>query len=296
MGSRQVNEMKELTDEIIEFVGAVKTEYERRYHIQILMWAVRKSFLRGLERRTSDLDIVFVFQNLDSTNKKIIFERAWRRIEMQFWDIQDILEIISENKRLAVQGKDFKPYYKNNEFKHYILDYYNGFYVGWESNLMRDCYDFKQYCGKQIWNLYEPFVAAKMLYLDLCGQIARVEMGYWLSLNEYINAIWSGMAGIHLLNNGSPSDVHIESLALLYLEKKDAELLIEMTAYFKQTLQKQSNYCNLEELNHIMKQLQCQLEQKMELYQVKEWNIEKEIMDIQEKLKEVKKKYEDESC
>lgn len=288
--------MINLTDEIIEFVSNVTKEYEKKYNIQILMWAVRKSFLRGLERRTSDLDIIFIFQNLDSISKKIIFERAYRRIELQFWDIQDILEIIAENKRRSIQGKDFKPYYKNDELKHYILDYYNGFYVAWESNLMRDCYEFKLYCGKQIWNLYEPLVAANMLYLDLNRQIVRVQEGYWLSLNEYINAIWSGMAGIHLLSNGRPSDVHIESLAKHYLEKKDEELLLKMVVYFKRTLQKQSNYCNLEELNYIMKQLQRQLEEKMEHYQVKELNIEKEIADIQIRLKEVKKKYEDESC
>lgn len=282
--------MKELTNEIIEYVEGIKEEYEKKYHIQILMWVVRKSFLRGLERRTSDLDVVLVFQNLDRQKKQIIFERANRRIEIQCWDIQDILGIIVENKRLAIEGKNFKPYYKSNEYKHYILDYYNGFYAGWESNLMRDCYGFRQYCGEQIWNLYEPFVAAKMLYLDLRGQGERIETGYWLSLNEYINAIWSGMAGLHLLRGEAPADIQIESLMQRYLQKNDAEFLEKLVIHFKQTIQKQSNYCNMQELNCIIKDLLYRLEKEMEIYQVKELDIENEVLIMQKNLAEMRKK------
>lgn len=288
--------MQELTDDIIQYVEGIKEEYEKNYHIQILMWVVRKSFLRGLERRTSDLDVVFIFQNLDLQKKKIIFERANRRIEIQCWDIQDILEIIIENKRLAIKAKDFKLYYKNDEFKHYILDYYNGFYAGWESGLMRDYYGFKQKCGEQIWNLYEPFVAAKMLYAELLGQVKRIEWGYWLSLNEYINAVWSGMAGLHLLGGGSPSDIQIESLMKRYLEEKDAVLLKKLVFHFKQTVQKQSNYCNMSELNGIQKDLLLQLEKEMDLYRINELDIEKEVLNMNKNLAEMREIYENASC
>ena len=288
--------MKELTKEIIQYIGAVKKEYEKRYHIQILMWTVRKSFLRGLERKTSDLDVVFVFQNLDSKKKKIIFERANRRIELQCWDIQDILEIIAENKRRSLQEKEFCPYYKSNELKHYILDYYHGFYAGWDSALMKDEYGFCQNCGKHIFHLYEPFVVANMLYLDLKGQCKRVEMGYWLSLNEYINAIWSGLAGLHALSNGRPSDTQIRFLAETYLNGEEAKMLLSYVAHFKQTVQKQSNYCNMEALNQMLLDLKLRLEKKMKQFNIQEIDIEKELLDIQGQLKEMRSVYENSSC
>lgn len=284
--------MRELKDYALEYIHSIKKDYEKRYHIQILMWVVRKSFLKGLERRTSDLDVVFIFQNMDFEKKTIIFERADRRVELQCWDIQDILEIIAENKRRSLYGKEFQPYYKRDEFKHYILDYYNGFYIGWESNFMQDYYGFWQSCGKHIWNLYEPLAAAKILHLDLKSQIERAETGYLLSLNEYINAIWAGMAGIHILEGGKPFDVQVKSLAEQYLEIEDAKLFLEMVGYFKQTVQKQSNYCNREDLNRIMKELEKRQEQETKTYMVKELDIDKELLGIQDKLKEVGKRYE----
>ncbi|MCI8881322.1 MAG: hypothetical protein HFH28_11455 [Clostridiaceae bacterium] len=288
--------MGKLTDYVVQYMGDIKAEYENRYHIQILMWVVRKSFLKGLERSTSDLDVVFIFQSLDSRKKNIIFERADRRVELQCWDIQDILDIMAENKRRALLGREFQPYYKSNELQHYILDYYNGFYIGWESAYMQEDYGFRQRCGRHIWKLYEPLAAARLLYLDMNGQIQRAETGYLLSLNEYINAIWSGLAGIHILSGGKPSDVHVKTLAEQYLPSEDAKLLLALSQHFKQTVQKQSNYCNLPELNRIMKELQEYLEQKMKSYQPQEQNIEKELMGIQKELKEMRNLYEDEGC
>ena len=287
--------MKELSHTILEYATNRKAEYEKKYHIQVLMWFVRKSFLRGLERSTSDLDIVFIFQSLDSSPKKILFERAMRRIEIQCWNIQDIIEIIKENKIRSMQ-KESEIFYKQDIFKHYILDYYHGFYIGWESHLMQDCYGFQKYCGQYIWNLYEPLVAVQILYLDLIEAIDRVKTGYLLSLNQYINAIWAGMAGCHLLNGSKPCDIDTDILIPHFLQEDDARMFHKMVGHFKQTYKKQSNYCNLEELNQILEELKYSLEENIQDYEVKNIDVDGEIKKLEMGLKKVMEHYKDESC
>lgn len=288
--------MEKLTDDIIQYVNARKMEYEKRYHIQILMWSIRKSISRGLDRRTSDLDLVFIFQSLDHQKKHIIFERADRRIEIQCWDIQDILEVIVENKRLAMAEKDFSPYYKSNDLRHYILDYYNGFYVGWGAALSQCFYGFEDICGKQLWNLLEPYVIVRMFFLDLSRQAERIRTGYYLSLNEYLNALWMGMAGIHLLEKKTFSNMQIEMLVQKYLPKEKQEFVFGLTRHFKQTIQKQSNYCNEEEINCIIQNLLLHLANSMEAYQIQALDIEKEVLELQQNLKEIKRTYENAGC
>lgn len=276
--------MQQLSMETLNYIANKKKEYEERYQIRICMWFVRKSFLRGLGRRSSDLDIVYVFDKKGPEKINILFERAERRVEIQCWNIQDILEIIVENKRRALQNKYFEVYYKNQELRHYILDYYNGFYCGLKSELAGDYEKFWHVCEKSMWNLYEPLVPTMQFYTDLKTQIEKLEKGYFISLNEYLNAVWSGMAGLHLLRGGMPGEVEVLKLAEYYLDTDDSRMIQELVHYFKRTIQKQSNYSNQQVLNEVLYKLFRSLENQINAYQVKQVDTLGSIAVIEEYL------------
>lgn len=259
--------MKYIPKETLEYIQRKKEEYEKRYRISVCMWFVRKSFMRGLERGSSDLDIVFVFTG--NEKQKMIFERADRRIEIQCWNMDDILDIIKTNKKLALKSKEFEVYYKEEFFKHYILDYYNGFYCGLDSGLSGYEDTFLKEHREKFWKLYEPLVPVKMFYLDLKSLIDSFENGYYVSLNEYLGGVWNGLAGLHLLDGGSPGEVDITELSSKYLDSENHFLICRLVAYFKATVQKQSNFIHSKELKEILLDLQSRLEKQMDAYQVK---------------------------
>lgn len=285
-----MNNMQQLSLETRNYIENKKTEYEEKYQVKMYMWLVRKSFLRGLGRRSSDLDIAYIFDNRGQEKINILFERSDRRVEIQCWSIQDILEIIAENKNRALKEKYFCVYYKNQELRHYILDYYNGFYCGMKSELAGDYDGFWNKCEESIWNLYEPLVPAMQFYTDLKAQAEKLKKGYLLSLNEYLNAVWSGMAGLHLLQGGMPGDVEILKLAERYLDADDMGIIHRLVHYFRKTIQKQSNFGNRPELNRILYELLYSLENQIDVYQVKQADIPANINVIQKYLRERRRK------
>ena len=262
------------------YIDKYKQDYEQRYDITIYYWFVRKSTLRGLGRSTSDLDVVFLFKNNSSQKRNIIFERADRRNEFQCWNIDVLLEIIEENRRRAQENKEFEVYNKDNIYEHYILDYYNGFYCSMGNCLNKDYYDFRQWCEDVFMKLYEPIVASKICYRDFISVTKKIKAGYMISLNQYLNGIWSGLASIHFLKGGLPGDVDINYMAELYLNKEEAELVKKLVQYFRKTIQKQSNYCNLSEINELLKSIGRLANDTYEYYKVEPIDIDKETDKI----------------
>lgn len=275
--------MNSIPKETLEYINQKKDEYEKRFDIIIWMWFVRKSFLRGLERVSSDLDIIFVFT--DTQKKKMIFERADRRVEIQCWNMDDILDILGKNKIEAMKNKGFSVYEKEEFFRHYILDYYNGFYCGLDSKLSGYRDGFLEKFGEKLWELYEPLVPVKMFCSDLKELIKNLENGYYVSLNEYLNGIWNGLAGLHLMEGGSPSEVEIIELSRKYLAKEEYSLISSLVSYFKKTVQKQSNFSSSKEMLKILYMLRDRIEKQIERYQVKEVDVEAVIALIKENLK-----------
>lgn len=270
----------ELSHEIITYIDKYKQDYEQRYDITIYYWFVRKSTLRGLGRSTSDLDVVFLFKNNSSQKRNIIFERADRRNEFQCWSIDVLLEIIEENRRRVQESKEFDVYNKDNIYDHYILDYYNGFYCSIGNCLNKDYYDFRQQCEDVFMKLYEPMVASKICYQDFILVIKKVKAGYMISLNQYLNGIWAGLASIHFLKGGLPGDININHMAELYLNSEEVELVKKLVQYFRKTIQKQSNYCNLKEINEILKSIGRLVDDTYECYTVEPVDIDKETDKI----------------
>lgn len=284
-----MNNMQQLSLETLQFIDEKKREYEEKYTIRIYMWLVRKSFLRGLGRKSSDLDIAFIFDDLGEQKHKILFERSKRRVEIQCWNIRDILSVIVENKQRASKDRFFSLYYENQELKHYILDYYNGFYCGFDSGLAGDYYQFWERCGNSFKNMYEPLVVARMCYNDLKAGQERLEKGYWISLNEYLNAVWSGLAGCHMLSGGSPGNVEIIDLIGKYADSNDRDELFSTVHYFKKTIQKQSNYGNILNWSGVLKTLLDKLEKKIYMYEVQSVNVEQNILIVRNYLEENKR-------
>lgn len=270
----------ELSQEIITYIEKYKKDYEQRYNITIYHWLVRKSTLRGLGRGTSDLDVAFLFKNNSDEKRTIIFERADRRNEFQCWSIDVLLEIIEENRRRAQTSKEFRVYNKDSVYEHYILDYYNGFYCGVGNSLNRDYKGFMENCGESLMKLYEPLVAFRICFNAYTAVVKNINSGYMISLNQYLNGIWAGLASIHFLKGGLPGDVNIKELAQLYLCNSDAELISKLVDYFRGTIQKQSNYCNISEINTIMTYIGDIANKEYMSYKVNEIDIEKEISNI----------------
>lgn len=270
----------ELSQEIIEYVEKYKNEYERRYDIKIYYWFVRKSTLRGLGRRTSDLDVTFIFKNNSNEKRSIIFERADRRNEFQCWDIEVLLDTVVQNRKRVQKSKEFEIYNKDSIYVHYVLDYYNGFYCSFGNSLRKDYCNFLMNCEKTFLKLYEPLVASKICYQDYISVVKKVNCGYMVSLNQYLNALWSGLAGIHFLKGGMPGDVKINDLARCYLNSVHADLTIRLVQYFRGTVQKQSNYCNLIELNSILASIEEMYNREFESYEVLSIDIDKEVENI----------------
>lgn len=281
--------MRYVPRETVKYIEEKITEYECRYDICVLLWFVRKSFMRGLERKSSDLDIVFVFT--DVCHKKMIFERADRRVEIQCWNLEDILDIIITNRERAFKDRAFRIYYKEDFFKHYILDYYNGFYCGLGSALAGDRNGFLDRCEKNLWRIYEPLVPAWMFYLELKEQLGNLKEGYFLSLNEFLNAVWCGLEGIHLMEGGRPWEADIKQLSSAYFDNRDYELVCCMVSYFKNTVQKQSNFLNSGKVNRILNELSDRLKIKIDTYKRKDADIKKDIAEIKE-YADVVRKYE----
>lgn len=275
--------MNSIPKETLEYIIQKKDEYETRFDITIWMWFVRKSFLRGLERASSDLDIIFVFT--DAQKKKMIFERADRRVEIQCWNMDDILDILGKNKIEAMKNKGFCVYEKEEFFRHYILDYYNGFYCGLDSELSGYRDGFLEKFREKLWELYEPLVPVKMFYSDLMALIKNLENGYYVSLNEYLNGVWNGLAGIHLIGGGSPAEVEIIALAKKYLAEKECSLICSLVLHFKKTVQKQSNFANSRKMGKILVDLESRLKVQMEQYQVKDVNTGEIIICVKEELR-----------
>lgn len=270
-----------LSQEIVTYIEKYKEDYEQRYDITIYYWFVRKSTLRGLGRSTSDLDVTFIYKNNSNEKRTIIFERADRRNEFQCWSIDVLLDVIKENRRRAQECKEFQVYNKDSIYNHYVLDYYNGFYCSFGNSLKKDYKEFLSHCEIPFLKLYEPIVAARLCYQDYIAVIKKLNVGYMVSLNQYLNGIWAGLASIHFLQGGMPGDVNINDLAQRYLNNDDAELIAKLVSYFRSTIQKQSNYCNIMELNKIMNTIGELAKNVCDSYQVKIIDMDIEISNIQ---------------
>ena len=55
------------------FVKSKITEYQDLFQIEVLFWFVRKSTIRGLGRKASDLDLVFIYRSMNPGPVKILF-------------------------------------------------------------------------------------------------------------------------------------------------------------------------------------------------------------------------------
>lgn len=258
----------QLTKSALEYIEARKKEYEERYNISIYTWFVRKSSIRGLQRETSDLDVVFLFSQQANTNWKIIFERADRRCEFQCWDLSAIMDIVVENKKRAMENSNFEVYMGSAEYAHYILDYYNGFYCSIGNTLKKSYYNYDAQIEPLFTLLYEPAVVAKLCCADLDTVITKLKTGYQLTLNQVVNAISSALIALHALNGNMPGEADIIYLSKIYLLREDAERVQQLVQVFRSTIQKQSNYGWFDEDNKILIYLREQIEIKLLDYKV----------------------------
>lgn len=266
-----------LNQELIEYIERHRIDYEKRYGIKIYTWFVRKSTIRGLSRKSSDLDVVFLF--LDDKDKfKLIFERADRRNEFQCYSLKDAWKLLLDNKKNVMESADFKIVEASDTLKHYVFDYYNGVacsignpyiyrnpeYVDFE-NLVKEC--------------YEPLVAARQLFKEGEDIYRKLEIGYEVSLNQMINALWSVNAAITILCGRDPGDVDIRNMRMEYLSPEEKNRIIKMVAFFKKSNQKQSNYSRFSDEKKILRKLlnvYFDFEEKYECVDIDIEKIEKE--------------------
>lgn len=254
------NKINGLSSYTYNYINEHKIEYEHIYGIKIYAWFIRKSTIRGLGRKSSDLDVVFLFLG----NKKkysIIFERADRRNEFQLYSVSDAWKLMIENKKRVLSNKGSDLYEVSPMYTHYVFDYFNGIAcsIGNRFKYAEESYlSFEKLLTK----VYEPLCAAKQLADEAKLIRDRLRVGYEVSLNQMINSIWAGIGATMLLNGSLPGTLDIRSMHPPFISEQEQVQINSMVLKFKQSVQKQCNYGRFGEERMILEKALDEYEKK----------------------------------
>lgn len=245
------------------FIEARRIEYQEMFQIEVLFWFVRKSTIRGLGRKASDLDLVFIYRSMNPKPVKILFERYEKRNEIQCWDIVDVISCIKNKTKTFYQMEKDVNEDETKLFEHYFLNYFDGFYVGLFSDQRGYCFDFEEKLLPAFSQVFEP----QIIIWDILNEVNKVQkkwnQGYFFSISEVLNQVWSILFCMDLLYKGLGARVNIDLLVMEYL---DDNLVAEVKKYlgiFRQSLHKQSNYGRYPQLFTMLFSYSEQLRQQM---------------------------------
>ena len=254
-----------MSEEAMEsFVKSKITEYQDLFQIEVLFWFVRKSTIRGLGRKASDLDLVFIYRSMNPGPVKILFERYEKRNEIQCWNIEDVFACIRKKVEIFYQGGKNNGDEETKLFEHYFLDYFDGFYIGLFSDRKGYGYHFESKMLPVLKQVFEP----KIIMQDILNNIDLIQrkwnQGYFFSIGEVLNQVWSILFCKDLLYKGLDAQVNIDALIMEYLDDDLVAEVKEDLRIFRQSLHKQSNYGRYSQLFSMIFALSEQLKQQMD--------------------------------
>lgn len=204
-----------MNKEIITFINNRLQKCEQFYNIKVLAWFPRD---RGIYRKNSDLDIVFLFKRGFNSNCSAIHDIIEYGFDFWGWNIEDAVKTlaISNENYYSKAGKEIEDIYLSKEHARGGLGYFGGVYwmVG------NTC---TNGIGKEIentlLNIMEKRIIVNYLIKGIAKRIDILEYEGRLSSYEYLNSIWRILLGKGIMEGNLPGKTDFKYLLKSYADE-----------------------------------------------------------------------------
>lgn len=237
-----------MNDAVYNYIGERMKQCEEVYHITVIAWFLRN---RGILRKNSDLDIVFLFKNKNNGNCKAIHDIIGYGFDFWGWDIYDAYETILRSHEQFYMNPmaEMKDIYLSAEHKRGGLGYFGGLYwmvgnpeVGGNTDYLSNGVDLLD-------KLMERKIVVNYLIAPIRGRVDRVSYTNCMSSYEYLNTLWRLMLAKNILAGGKPGETDFVELIHRFVGGETLLSIKSLLIIYRRALSKCSQTFALTSLN-----------------------------------------------
>lgn len=274
-----------MNDEIRRYVDERMKRCEEMYGITVIAWFLRD---RGMPRKNSDLDFVFLFKNKDNEKCKAIHDIIGYGFDFWGWDICDAFETImrSHDNFYINPNAEIKDIYLSGEHKRSGLGYFGGIFWMVGNPEVGGNAEFLTNGVRLLDELMEKKIIVNYLVAPLKERIDKINYTNGMSSYEYLNTLWRLAVAKNILLGGEPGETDFPTLIHQFADGEILSVINSLMSVYKGALSKYSQRFTINSLNaYICAEYESIVLEMIELLPEKE----EKSMSILESLKELVK-------
>lgn len=265
----------ELDNRVKQLIDYRMKKCEEQYNIKVLSWFLRGSIQIGIYRKNSDLDLVFLYKNLEKQKCAGIHDIMGWGFDFWGWDIEDAVKDLNKNILFYHEYKKTNIMYLSQEHARGTLDCLHGLYLKLGNDLVGGNNNFNLQFDELLQELLEPAILAEYALLGMKNIVHTVEIIGKLSSNEYLYSIWRVLLAGYIMDGGLPGDNRIDKLIEVCGDRNLQEQVDGLREIYKGALTKSSQRFEIDYLNNYIIQNYVAMKQKIDKQEVKVNNIDK---------------------
>lgn len=237
-----------MNDVICRYIDERMKRCEEIYDINVIAWFLRD---RGMPRKNSDLDIVFLFKNRADRKCRAIHDIKGYGFDFWGWDIYDALETVTRSHEYFYlnPSAELEDIYISEEHKRGGLGYFGGLYwmvgnqqVGGNTFFLSD--------GVALLNsLMERKIVVNYMMAPLKARVDKMCYMNGMSSYEYLNTLWRLELSRSILEGGKPGETNFIELANRFIEGETLLHVKSLLHVYRDSLSKYSQRFALASLN-----------------------------------------------
>lgn len=237
-----------MNDVIRRYVDERLRRCEEIYNIDVIAWFLRD---KGMPRKNSDLDIVFLFKNKADRKCRAIHDIIGYGFDFWGWDIYDALETVMRSHEYFYSNPttELKDIYLSAEHKRGGLGYFGGLYWMVGNREAGGNADFLSDGVKLLESLMERKIIINYLIAPLKGRVDNIGYTNSMSSYEYLNTLWRLALSRSLLAGGKPGETDFVKLAERFIVGEALSITKSLLLVYRGSLSKYSQRFALAPLN-----------------------------------------------
>jgi len=248
---------------VTQFIEKRIRMLEELHHIHVLIWAFRGSLDIGIYRENSDLDIIFIFRNLEKSKISAIHDIIGHGFDLWGWDIDDVIKTIRINTALYCQNehKSFETVTLSQEHDRGSLAYHFGVFCAYGSKNIGGNPLFLEEAPAIFGQIMEKRVMMNDIMLGVKNAREKIVSTGTLSANEYLYTVWRILLSQHVFSGGLPGEADMSVLLDKY-GSQIANEVFDLNLKYKKARAKHSLRIKSAILNEFIVQESAEIERK----------------------------------
>lgn len=246
-----------MNDVICRYIDERMKRCEEIYDINVIAWFLRD---KGIPRKNSDLDIVFLFKNRADRKCRAIHDIIGYGFDFWGWDIYDALETVARSHEYFYlnPSAELEDIYISAEHKRGGLGYYGGiFWMVGNSQIGGNASFLKE--GIALLNeIMEKKIIISYLLEPLEKRIETIEYTNCLSSYEYLNTLWRLLVSQNILLGGKSGETNFTEMANKYVGEETLPWIKILINVYNRALSKHSQRFSCVPLNkYVIMEFKC---------------------------------------